>query len=171
MELTLFDFDGTLTRKDSLPDFIQFCVGKPAYYFGLVRLSPMLITYLLNIITNSQAKQRLLSYFFKGYDSCYFNDLGNNYSLNKIDKILREDAIKKLDWHKKQGHTVVVVSASVDSWLKKWCTKHSLDLIATSLEVKGGLLTGRFLAKNCYGVEKVNRIKQQYKLSDYSLNP
>jgi hypothetical protein len=50
--LALFDFDGTLTDRDSLPDFIIHAVGWVRYVFGLFVLSPILALYLLKLIRN-----------------------------------------------------------------------------------------------------------------------
>ena len=75
--------------------------------------------------------------------------------------------MKKIIWHQEQGHKVVVVSASMECWLKKWCEKYSIDLIATRLEIQDGKLTGKFATKNCYGPEKANRIKEVYDLSQF----
>ena len=50
---------------------------------------------------------------------------------------------------------------------KKWCAKYNLDLIATRLEIQDGKLTGKFATKNCYGMEKVKRIKDAYDLGQY----
>jgi len=169
MELSLFDFDGTITGKDSLADFIQFIVGKPAYYWGLLLLSPLLVAYKLKIIPNDIAKEKLFSYFFRGWDSYQFQIVADKYSLEQIDKIIRPKAKKKITWHQKQGHRVVVVSASMESWLKKWCQKYNIDLIATRLEILDGKLTGKFATKNCYGIEKLNRIKERYNLLEYSV--
>jgi len=33
--------------------------------------------------------------------------------------------------------------------------------------MKGGVVTGKLLSKNCYGIEKANRIQEVYNLSDY----
>ena len=96
-----------------------------------------------------------------------FFKVANEYSLNHIDKIVRTKAIERLNWHKKQGHKIVVVSASIDCWLRPWCNKNSLELIATKLEIKNEMITGNLLTKNCYGVEKVNRIKEIYNLKDF----
>ena len=45
--------------------------------------------------------------------------------------------------------------------------KHNLDLIATKLEIRNGTVTGKFLSKNCYGIEKAHRVQEQYNLNDY----
>ena len=109
----------------------------------------------------------MLSWFFKGMRKVDFLKVANEYSLVHIDKILRPKAIEKINWHKNQGHKVVVVSASIECWLRPWCEKNNLELIATKLEIKDDIVTGKLLSKNCYGVEKVNRIKELYNLEKY----
>jgi len=131
-------------------------------------LSPMLAAYKLKLIPNYKAKQYMLSYFFKGMSEEEFMRVANEYSLKHIDTILRPKAMEKIVWHKEQGHKIVIVSASIECWLKSWCDANNLDLIATKLEIKDGIVTGKFLTKNCYGAEKANRVKKQYNLSDYN---
>jgi len=163
--ICLFDFDGTITSKDSLVDFTQYVTGKRAYYLGLLSLSPMLISYKFNLIPNHIAKQKFISHFFKGRDADQFMKLAYKYSLERIDKITRPQAIEKIRWHKEHGHKVVIVSASMECWLKGWCEKNELDLIATRLEVRDGVLTGKFATRNCHGIEKVNRVREVYDLN------
>lgn len=167
MKLVFFDFDGTITKDDSLLKFIRFVVGDTRFIIGLITLSPTLTLYKLKLIPNYKAKQKMLSYFFKGCSEEYFKKVANEYSLNHIDKILRPKAMEKIQWHKEKGHKVVVVSASIDYWLRSWCEKNDLELIATQLEIKYGVVTGNLLTKNCYGIEKVNRIKELYNLNDF----
>lgn len=133
----------------------------------MIILSPMLVTYKLKLIPNYKAKQWMLSYFFKGMDEQQFQKVAKEYSLKHIDTILRPKAMEKIAWHKEQGHKVIVVSASIECWLKSWCDRNNLDLIATKIEMKDGVVTGKLLTKNCYGIEKANRVKEVYNLSDY----
>lgn len=165
--IAIFDFDGTITTKDSLIDFIKFSVGKKYYYFGLIRLSPMLIKYSLNIISNNIAKEKMISFFFKNWSSVKFQKLSDQYSLQKIDQIVRPYAMERIQWHKKQGHKVIIVSASIECWLKLWCFKNDIFLIGTKLEIDNSILTGKFSTKNCYGMEKVCRIKQNFDLNKF----
>jgi len=166
LRLSLFDFDGTITTDDSLISFIRFVVGDAKFIWGMTLLSPMLTAYKLKLIPNYRAKQYILSYFFKGMAKEKFMQVAKEYSLKHIDTILRPKAMEKIAWHKEQGHKIVIVSASIECWLKPWCDKNDLDLIATKLEVKDGIVTGKFLTKNCYGIEKANRVQEQYNLSD-----
>ena len=167
MILSLFDFDGTITTDDSLIKFIRFVVGDTKFLAGMVVLSPMLTAFKLKLIPNYKAKQYMLSYFFKGMSEEKFMKVANEYSLKHIDTILRPKAMEKIQWHKEQGHKVVIVSASIACWLKPWCAKNGLELIATKLEIKDGIVTGKLLTRNCYGIEKVNRVKEKFRLDDY----
>lgn len=167
MKIAFFDFDGTITTDDSLLKFIRFVVGNFKFMQGLAVLSPVLILYKLKIIPNYKAKQMMLSYFFKGMSEKHFNEVARKYSLEHIDSIVREDAMKQIQWHHANGHRVVVVSASLECWLYPWCEKNGLELIGTRLEVIDGIITGRLLTKNCYGIEKVNRIRARYNLEEY----
>jgi HAD superfamily hydrolase (TIGR01490 family) len=167
MEIAFFDFDGTVTREDSLIEFIKYSVGEIEYYKGLIILSPILFLYLLKIVSNQFAKEKLIKHFFGGWDFSTFKRVADEYSLSEIDSIVRQSAIEKIKWHQKRGDKVVIVSASIECWLEKWCQKHNIELIATKLEVINGKLTGNFLTKNCYGKEKVRRIKERYNLYEY----
>ncbi len=167
MTLALFDFDGTITTDDSLIKFIRFVVGDVKTLWGMILLSPILITYKLKFIPNYKAKQIMLSYFFQGMDEQQFQKVAEEYSIKHIDTILRPKAMERITWHKDLGHKVIIVSASIECWIRPWCEQNGLDLIATRVEIKDGLMTGKFLTKNCYGIEKVNRVKEAYNLDDY----
>jgi phosphatidylglycerophosphatase C len=165
--LALFDFDGTITKKDSLIQFIRFGMDDAKFIWGMAVLFPMLIAYKLKFIQNYKAKQYMVAHFFNGMSEQRFNQVANEYSLNHIQSILRPKAMEKIAWHKRRGHKVVIVSASIENWLKPWCDENNLGLIATRIEIKNRIVTGGFLTKNCYGIEKSNRVNKTYNLSEY----
>jgi len=166
-QIAFFDFDGTITKDDSLIKFTRFIKGDVKTIIGMLFLLPMLIAYKLRLIPNYKAKQIMLTYFFKGVNEKEFKKVANEYSLRHIDTILRLEAMKRIQWHKEQGHKVVIVSASIECWLKPWCKENNLELIATKLKIKNGIVTGEILGKNCFGKEKVNRIKERYALDKF----
>lgn len=167
-ELFIFDFDGTLTCKDSLKEFIKFSVGPTGYYAGLLRMSPSLLKYVLGCIPNSIAKESLISHFFKGWDKDFFIVHCTKYSLEKLPNIIRPSALKFINGKKSEGHRIIVVSASMKAWLEPWCFNNGLELISTQLEVVNGKITGRFATKNCYGEEKAKRIREKVDLNLYT---
>ncbi|MBL7003992.1 MAG: HAD-IB family hydrolase [Gammaproteobacteria bacterium] len=169
MNLALFDFDGTITHKDSLFDFLLYAVGLPKFIMNFMLLSPYMIAFKLKLMTNQKAKERVIGLFFKGYTAVKFNQIAKQYALNKIDRLVRPEAKAKLQWHLQQNDKVVIVSASIEAWLKPWCDVNGIELLATQLEIVEERISGRFLTKNCFGDEKVNRIKQHYDIKQYPL--
>ena len=167
MTLAIFDFDGTITYKDSLADFIRYAVGTGRYISGLILMSPVLAGYRLRLIDNNIAKEKLLSHFFRGWPESRFRETATRYSLQRIDRIVRPGAIEQINWHRNHGHEIYVISASMRCWLEPWCKKNNLKLIATELEFKDNKFTGRFAGKNCHGPEKLHRIKKAAALEKY----
>ena len=167
MELALFDFDGTISKRDSFIDFIIFAIGLRRFIISSVFLSPVIVLYKLHIISNSKAKEVTFSHFFKGWNISQFEDVASRYSKEKLPRLIKASALKKLLWHKEKGHIVVIVSASMEHWLKDWCAMLNFDLIATKCQYNEGKVTGKFLTKNCYGHEKVRRIKEKYSLAHF----
>jgi len=161
--IAVFDFDGTITRKDTLLEFIKFSKGNCRFYLGFLLFSPLLVAMKLKIYPNWKAKQKLFSYFYKDISIEQFNEWGNGFSA-EIDKIVRQKAIETIKSHKEKGVKVIIISASVENWIKPWAKKTGIDIIlATKIETdKNGLLTGKFLTKNCYGQEKVNRLLEVF---------
>lgn len=167
-DIAFFDFDGTVTSKDSLFDFVRYAVGNRRFYLGLVLLSPTLAAFKLHVISSQRTKERFMSHFFADSSAAEFRAVADKYSTECIDRITRQEALERIAWHQDQGHEVVIVSASMEDWLAKWCENMQLGLIATRMEKKEGKLTGKFAGNNCSGVEKVNRIKGRFELGDYN---
>lgn len=168
MNLALFDFDGTITKKDSLLDFTEYAVGKKSIYKSLPILLPVLTRLKLGVVPNDRAKELFLSHFFKGWDADEFVDVAQKYSCNQLQRIVKESAVQTLNHHKKQGDKVVIVSASIDLWLYGWCDLMSVELIASRMQIENGKITGRLDGKNCHGQEKARRVKQAFNLESFS---
>lgn len=165
--LALFDFDGTLTLKDSLPDFIRFAVGTPRMVKGAVCLVPVLCAYISKVVDNGTAKEKVLKHFFSGWKMSDLEAIGVRYATSRIPKILRTAGLERINWHRNEGHEVAVVSASPDIWLKAWVECQGLHLLCTRLEEKGGRFSGRYQGLNCHGVEKVRRIREFFDLESF----
>lgn len=169
--VAVFDFDGTLTTRDSLLEFIRYASGEWSFYVGFLRYSPILILMKLHIYPNWKAKQLVFAHFFKGWDYSRFLSVCESFATlyGKIGNKKTETILKQ---HAQQGDTVYVISASVDDWVRPCCTKiANVIVLGTKIEIDGnGILTGRFLTKNCYGQEKVNRLLEvEPNRSEYEL--
>ena len=172
--VAVFDFDGTLTRCDTLPRFIHFACGPWRCCAGFLLLSPLLVLMKLRLYPNWKAKQRLLAFFFRGMDYECFAELGRRFA-DVIERYRRKEATDLLQQYVSSGATVYVVSASIEEWVRPWCERLGVkDVLCTKVEVgDDGRLTGRLETPNCYGQEKVRRLlevepqRQSYTLHAY----
>ncbi len=167
--IAAFDFDGTLTYHDSLFPFIRMAVGLPRFLWGIIILSPVLSGYAVKIIKNSDAKQAVLKHFFGGLEHSDFQELGHKFATQKLPSMLKPKAMQRLRWHQQQGHQVIIVSASLETYLQPWAEMMQCgQVIGSKIEVVDNHLTGHLNGKNCYGSEKVVRLEKQLgKLNSY----
>jgi HAD superfamily hydrolase (TIGR01490 family) len=168
-EIAFFDFDGTITTKDTLLEFIKFSKGSFRFYVGFIMNAPYLLAFKLGIITNHSAKEKILRFFFHDTPVEVFKKHCEDFSRSILPKLIRPKAVEEIQKLKQNNTIIAVVSASPENWIEGWAKSLGLELIASRLEVNAGKLTGKMLGKNCHGDEKVNRIAEIYNLSDYSI--
>jgi len=166
--LAVFDFDGTLTHKDSMLEFTRFYHGFFRYFIGMLYLSPMLIFYKAGIIPNWRAKEYYLTHFFGKTAMTKFQEACDRFAIEKIPDLLRPSGKSQFEKHQKNGDQLVIVSASAENWLSAWCKQKNISLIATRLKTENGLISGKLDGENCYGAEKVNRLKKLFELNKFS---
>jgi HAD superfamily hydrolase (TIGR01490 family) len=165
--IALFDFDGTITTRDSLVEFIRYQRGNFGLITGMLPLLPSILGFKAGLIDRQFAKEKLLAKFFAGTPDETIRLLAASFVKEKIPTFLRPKAMEKLQWHKHEGHDVVIVSASPGHWVEPWCAEHGFTCISTELEIVNGKITGKIQGRNCHGEEKPRRIRERFSLSDY----
>jgi HAD superfamily hydrolase (TIGR01490 family) len=165
--IAFFDFDGTITTRDTLLEIIKFQKGALLFYIGFILYAPVLIAFKLKIVSNSWAKQQVLRFFFRNKSFADFQSQCDAFVNMVLPRLIRPKALGEIRKLKEIDAEVVIVSASAGNWIKNWTDSLELKLISTILECKDGVITGRIEGRNCHGEEKVNRIKAVYDLSDY----
>lgn len=164
MKVHVFDFDGTLTHRDTLLAFICHARGRLALLWGLLCYSPLLLAMKLGLADNGHTKERLFGHFFRGTLERDFDALCQDFARCHAD-IMRTDGMNSIRHALDSGDQVVVVSASIDRWVQPLLSRFVADdfrfkVIGTQVEVSDGHLTGRFSTPNCYGSEKVRRLEK-----------
>ena len=137
-----FDFDGTLTTKDTLLEIIRYKAGTWRLLWGFLLYSPILVLMKLHLYPNWKAKQ----------------DFAKERS-----NLLRPDMIALVGRAVEDKKKVFIVSASIDNWVRPFFATQGIgevEVLGTKVEEKDGCLTGRFSTANCYGAEKVRRISK-----------
>jgi phosphatidylglycerophosphatase C len=194
--IAFFDFDGTVTTRDTLLEFIKYSKGKFRFYLGFLVNSPWLVAYKCRIIPNQLAKEKVLGWFFRNCPLGTFQAHCDRFAAVALPALIRPKALQEIARLQETGAAVVIVSASPENWISGWALPLKIDLIATRLEIAaapaiaapaiaapdatkrdapatgsaapGPRLTGKIEGKNCYGAEKVRRIQAAYPLAEYS---
>jgi len=150
-----FDFDGTLTRRDSLVPFLAELVGWRRTLAGVALVAPGMRR------DRDAAKERLLTRLVRGMPYAQVAEAGERYG-KELARTLRPEMRARLEWHRAQGHEVVIVSASLDVYLEPVAHELAVDaLLCTKLEVdEHGRCTGRMLGGNCRGEAKAVRLRE-----------
>ncbi len=158
MIVAAFDFDGTITTKDTMFAFIRFVKGDLSFIWGMFCISPYLLAHKLGFISAQKAKEKLLTFFFKNESEQKMYELGERFCEEMIPSLLRPQALACIENHQKQGHICYLVTASLTFWTKKWAEKHGFILVATRPLIENDTFTGKIVGENCNGAEKVARL-------------
>lgn len=162
--IALFDFDGTLIRGDSFLLFARTSLGGWRTCRAIWLASPWLVAWKLGLITGGAAKQRLFGALFGGCPEVRFKRYCHDF-VAVLERQVRAPLMEQAVELRADGYQVAIVSASISSWIAPWARRHGIDIvIATEVEVDPATrrLTGRFSTPNCYGAEKVRRIRQTF---------
>jgi len=156
-----FDFDGTLTRRDTLMPFLARVAGWPRTMVAGASVAPELAAVALGRGNRDAAKERLLTRLLAGRPRADLASAGVGYARVLVERQLRPDMRDRVAWHQSHGHEIVIVSASLDVYLLPVQRAVGIDsVICTELEVdEHGICTGRMLGGNCRGDEKARRLR------------
>ena len=173
----VFDFDGTLTIRDTFVAFIRYVFGIRKTLCGLFLYLPQLLLMKLGLYPNWKVKQRVFAHFFRGMTPGRFDGYCRAFA-NTHAHLLRPEGIKEVQRVLSLDVDVIIVTASVENWVRPFfsgvaCKHDGISkavIVGTKVEDKDGRLTGRFLTENCYGQEKVRRLTAIFpNRSDYRL--
>ena len=98
MNIALFDFDGTVTIKDSFTPFIYFASSRTRIVLGTVLLGPMILGYKLGLIAAPRMRAAIVRVAFRGCRESEVIDLGARYS-DMLFALIRPEALERIRWH------------------------------------------------------------------------
>ncbi len=156
-----FDFDGTLTRRDSLLPFLARVRGWPRTLLAVAQLSPRYALLVFGRGRRDAIKGRLLVALLGGIGRERLARVGDAYGADLVRNAITPEMHGRVAWHRAEGHEIVIVSASLDVYLD--AAGRVLDahrVLCTRLEVAGdGTYSGRMQDGNCRGAAKASRLR------------
>ena len=155
-----FDFDGTLTRGGSVVAFLLHVRGPVPVAAALFRQAPALVrAAIVGGAAADTTKEALFMRLLAGVPVAQIDRMGASFAERHLGRQLRQDTRARLEWHRAQGHHVIVVSASPECYVRPAAELLGAEAaLATRLATGGDLLTGRYEGKNCRGAEKYARV-------------
>jgi phosphatidylglycerophosphatase C len=155
-----FDFDGTLSTRDNFVPFLFRAVGTSAAAQALAASGVRVARNGRSEWRRDAVKAEVLRRIFTDFDADRFETLGRAFAFDIARRHLRAEAVDRVDWHRTQGHKLVVVSASLGVYVRPVAERLRFDaVLATDLEVGAdGMLTGNLEGANVRGVEKARRL-------------
>lgn len=129
MNLALFDFDGTITNRETFGAFIRFAAPRRRRVLGAPLFAPLVAGYRLGLVSGSVIRARVVHFGFRGLHADELGRAGQRFAEEILPTIVRPTALERIRWHRSQGDKVLVVSGALDVYLSPWCMQHGLDLI------------------------------------------
>lgn len=161
VEVAAFDFDGTLTRRDTLLPYLQRGLGWPRFLWALLLSSPWLAAFALRLVSNHRAKARLLRVALGGRSEEEITQWTAAFVQQQLPAQWQPDMLARLRRHQQLGHCCVIVSASPGIYLHEVGRVLGMHaVLCTELATRDGALTGEMATPNCHGQEKVRRLQE-----------
>lgn len=168
--LSVFDFDGTLTKRDSFVPFLRFAFGKRVFARRLIRLVIPTIKCIGRRVTRDELKGILIQTFLTGVEARWVEQKASEFCEKYFTRMMRPAGLIDVAVQVNSGAIVTICSASPAIVLKPFADKLGIRLIGTNLEIKEGVLTGNIDGQNCRCAQKVVRLTAEYgPLSSYYL--
>jgi phosphatidylglycerophosphatase C len=153
--VAVFDFDGTLTRRDTLLPFMRRTRGASRTSMAL------LATSLRMVRDRDGAKEAFLERLLAGQGVEGLRAAADVFADVVITRGLNTPVLERVRSHHSEGHELVIVTASPELYVRPIGERLGFDtILGTRLETDGnGRLTGRLQGRNCRGPEKVERLR------------
>ena len=115
-------------------------------------------------------KGRVLARVLGGRSYEEVGGAGTEYGARLARAKISPEMRARLEWHRGQGHELVIVSASLDVYLHEVARVLAVDdTLCTTLHIDAGTCTGGLVGKNCRGPEKAERLRALFGADDVEL--
>ena len=159
--IAAFDFDGTITIRDTFLPFLAAAFGWGSQAEAIMRVALDVVGRGARMRSRDVLKARLIAILFAGHDCGPVDAAARDFAIRVARDLLRPAALERVRWHRERGHRLVLISASLDIYLTHLVGQLGFDdLLCTRLSRMNGIFDGRLVGRNCRGAEKVARLNE-----------
>ncbi len=159
-KLYCFDFDGTLTYKDTMFMYLKF-YDPTKFRLQFLKHVPLFVLLKLKLAETEKVKKSFIGSILKGQTQEKIEKKSRQFFEEHYPKIVRENALDFIQNIDRSNIQSLLVTASLDIWAKPFADAFQMQLVSTKAEFRNGVFTGNFIGKNCNGKEKLVRIKTE----------
>lgn len=158
-----FDFDGTLTARDSFLAFLAWKAGPTGWARGLAALAPAAARY-LGDRDRGRLKAAAIRHFLAGMTRLELESQAKAFAEARATRLLRPDALRSWRYWRSRGATLAIVTASPEILVAPFARGLGADhVLGTRLaEDELGRITGELAGPNCRGPEKTRRLAEVF---------
>lgn len=158
-QVAAFDFDGTITTRDTLLPFLARVAGSRSAMWAMAKQARYARRY-RDPAFRDGVKERVLGSLLTGHPAADLVAQGERYA-TELPKLYRPEALERIGWHRTQGHTLVLVSASLDVYARPAAeTLGFAHTIAVELATGAdGACTGAMVHPNVRAEQKAIRLR------------
>lgn len=165
-KLYCFDFDGTLTYKDTMFMFLRH-YNSWRFYVKFALHIPLFVLLKLRLMDAERVKKSFIASVLKGERRSRIEEESERFFDQNFPAVMRQNALDFLNSRDLDHTESWLVTASLDIWVRPFAQKFGMKLLATEAEFRDDVFTGRFITPNCNGNEKLNRIRKEMKERKY----
>ncbi|GAA4152631.1 HAD family hydrolase [Chryseobacterium ginsenosidimutans] len=165
-KLYCFDFDGTLTYKDTMFMYLKF-YDPIKFQVQFLKHVPLFVLLKLKLAETEKVKKSFIGSILKGQTKEKIEKKSKQFFEEHYPKIIRENALDFIQNIDRDNTQSLLVTASLDIWAKPFADAFKMQLVSTKAEFQNGVFTGNFIGKNCNGKEKLVRIEAEIKDHKY----
>jgi len=165
----VFDFDGTITTKDTFALFLKYYAGTGRWLVNILRLLPNFAAYKSGLINRHAVKKAVVNRFFANQGFSDIETRAEQFAKDIIPALIRPGALKNIREKLKNPEigpsSLYICSASIGPYLRYWARSvgiHEENVMATELEFVNDRATGKLEGYNVWGPNKVRRINDQF---------
>jgi HAD superfamily hydrolase (TIGR01490 family) len=159
-KLYCFDFDGTLTYKDTMFMYLKF-YDPIKFQIQFLKHVPLFVLLKLKLAETEKVKKSFIGSILKGQTQEKIEKKSRQFFEEHYPKIIRENALDFIQNIDRDNTQSLLVTASLDIWAKPFADAFKMQLVSTKAEFQNGVFTGNFIGKNCNGKEKLVRIEAE----------
>jgi phosphatidylglycerophosphatase C len=157
--LAAFDFDGTISRRDTLVPFLARAAGRARFAASWGRIGVSGARGRVALSERDDVKAEMIRLLLAERTESELRSLGERYARDLLSESLRPETVDRVRAHRDRGDTTLIVSASLIYYLEPMAELLGMDgVVGVEPEVRDGVLTGELVRPNVRAEQKVEQL-------------